>query len=143
MKRATALKIIGPLFLVGLLIGVSVSGQQEAKVESAKKVVQGSKIIFQITTDKPANVVGGVDLLAVSVEGGEPLGSAGRLDGRTATAELPVPLDAKPGKWKITKVTFRASGGVFKDLTPKGDLTFEVTPHDPIILPSQADVEIR
>ena len=143
MKRATALKMVGPLFLVGLLIGVSVSGQQQAKVESPKKVKQGSEIVFQIATDKPSSVPGGVAVQIVSGDGTPVNSSSSSIGmGQKVNVGYSVPFNAKLGKWKVSKVLFYV-GGIVQDLTPKGDLTFEVTPHDPLILPSQADVEIQ
>jgi hypothetical protein len=57
---------------------------------------------------------------------------------------LAIPLDTKVGKWKFVKVVFKAnSGGLDKDLTPSGDLTFDVIPHDPLVVPSDAKVEIN
>jgi len=145
MKRAATLRLILPLFLVSLLIGIRVSGQQAAKVEAPKKVTQGSDIVFQITTDKPANVAGNVGVQVVSVDGNQTLNSNTYSlgTGRTASVSLTIPLDAKTGTWKVTKVTFYASsGGIFNDLTPSGELTFEVS-HEFVVLPSKAEVEIR
>jgi hypothetical protein len=114
--------------------------------EHPKQVVQGSDIVFQITTNEPASVFGHVEVVVDSVDGG-PTRSTNSNDlgtSRTATATLTMPLDAKTGKWKVVKMTFHAdSGGVNTDLTPSGDLTFEVTPHGTLTLPSQASVEIR
>ncbi len=144
MKYAAAPKIVGPLLLIVLLIGVNVSGQQEAKVEAPKKVVQDSSINFHITLDKAANVEGEIDVETSSVDGGSPLTSGSHITmGRIVNITLAIPLNAKTGKWRISKITFIAGAGIRKDLTPKGDLIFEVTPHEPPILPSQASVEIQ
>jgi hypothetical protein len=144
MKYAAMPKIVGPLLLIVLLIGVNVSGQQEAKVEAPKKVVQDSSINYHITLDKAANVEGEIDVEAASADGGTPLTSGSHITaGRTVNITLAIPLNAKTGKWRISKITFIAGAGIRKDLTPKGDLSFEVTPHEPPILPSQANVEIQ
>src|SRR5258708_5807182 len=146
MRHSTALKIVGPSFLLVLLVGIRVSGQQEAKVEAPKKVVQDSSINFQITLDKAANVEGEVDVEVVSVEGGQPLPASGvhiGMSRSSVTVTQAIPLNAKTGKWKISKITFIAGAGIRKDLTPKGDLIFDVTAHEPPILPSQANVEIE
>jgi hypothetical protein len=146
MKRAATLKLIAPLCLLGLLIGARVSGQQQAKVEHPKQVTQGSDIVFKITTDKPANIEGSVGVVVVSADGSQ-LSSSNNSNlgtGQTGQAVVRIPLDAKTGKWKVVKVLFfAAGGGINKDLTPNGDLTFEVTAHEPLVLPSQANVEIR
>jgi len=145
MKRIGIPKLIAPvLCLLGLLIAVGVSGQQEAKVEMAKKVEQGSNITFQITTDKTANVGGGVAVQIAPADGSQTLNSSNyALNDRTATIGFTMPFDAKLGKWKVVKVSFSGTGGISKDLTPSGDLTFEVTPHGTLVLPSDAKVEIR
>jgi|SRR6267378_4060078 len=144
MKRATALKIVGLLFLVVLLIGIRVSGQQQAKIEAPKKVKQGDVIVFQITTDKPASVAGGVGVQIVSLDDGTAMTSSYYSigTGQKVNVGYTIPLNAKTGKWKISKVLFSVDG-ISQDLTPKGDLTFEVTSHDTLILPSQAVVEIE
>jgi hypothetical protein len=143
MKRAATLKLITPLCLIGLLVGTRVWGQG-AKVEMPKKVEQGSDITFQITTDKPANVAGNVNVQVASADGSQTFVSGGYvLRDRTATVGYTVPIDAKIGNWKVVKVSFSGTGGIRKDLTPSGDLIFEVKPHGTLVLPSQANVEIR
>ena len=140
MKHATSLKLTAPLIAVCLLVGITVSAQQGAKVE------QGSVISFQITTDKAGNVPGSVGIDLASVEGNTPLHTSTYAlgpDGKV-TVSLTIGLDTKTGRWKISKVYFHAnSGGLDKELTPSGDLTFEVVPHQTLILPSKAEVEIR
>ena len=146
MKHATSLKLTAPLIAVCLLVGITVSAQQGAKVEHSKTVEQGSVISFQITTDKAGNVPGSVGIDLASVEGNSPLHTSTYAlgpDGKV-TVSLTIGLDTKTGRWKISKVYFHAnSGGLDKELTPSGDLTFEVVPHQTLILPSKAEVEIR
>lgn len=143
MKRAAKVTFITPLCLLGLLIGVGVWGQG-AKVEMPKKVEQGSDINFQITTDQAASVAGSVAVHVESVDGGGTFNSSSyALNDKTVVVVYTIPFDAKLGKWKVTKVIFSGPGGISKDLTTSGDLTFEVTPHGTLTLPSRASVEIR
>ena len=85
------------------------------------------------------------DAEASPADGGASVSShAYSLGGQSVTVPVGIPVDAKPGKWKITKVYFQAnSGGIRKDLTPKGDLSFEVMPNQSLDLPSEATVEIQ
>jgi hypothetical protein len=146
MKYTTISKLAVALCLVGSFVGIRVAGQQEAKMAMPKKVAQGSDIEFQITLDKAPNVVGAVQVYSVSVDGGDPVQGGAHMTipmGRNVTATQNIPLGARIGKWKISKVVFvSADGTINKDLTPKGDLTFEVTAQ-PLVLPSQADIDIR
>jgi hypothetical protein len=144
MKRAIAPMGISALCLLCLLIGIGVSAQQEVKVEAPKSVRQGDNVNFQITTDKPASVPGGVGL-QVSDAGGHVFNSSNyALNGSVVRVTMTIPLDSKAGKWKVVKVTFTpGAGGETKDLTPDGDLIFEVLPHEPVVYPSRARVEIR
>jgi hypothetical protein len=143
MKRAA---LIAPLCLLSLLVGIRLSAQQGAKVEAPKKVEQGDTIQFQITIDQAANIEGYVGLKVASVDGSQTLQSNNYVlrTGRTGVVNVQIPVDAKTGKWKVVKVFFHVSNGAIeKELTTSGDLTFEVTPHETLVLPSQATVEIK
>jgi hypothetical protein len=129
-----------------LLIGLAVSAQQEASVEKARKVVAGSDITFTIVTDRPATVPGIVGLKASPIRGGAPPETGGfALVGKTATIKTTLSLKAKPGKWKIDEVWFApiAASNKRTVLNSGGDLTFEVAPHEPLVFPSKATVDIR
>ena len=142
MKRPTIWKVVAPLCLLGLLIGVGVAAKQKAKVEAPKSVKQGSNLVLNITTDIAANVSGNVNV-QFSDSDGHMVSSGGYgLKGTTATVTYGMPLNAKTGTWRIVKISFEANGED-KDLTPEGDLTFKVSPHDPLVLPSRATVEIH
>ncbi len=145
MKRLRTLLVTGSLVLtVSFVIGVSVRGQQTATFAKAKTVKQGSDLPIQITLDRAASISGFLDLEAAPVSGGEPISRNCGVQEKTATCAMTLSLEAKTGAWKFTKVVFVAnSGGVKRDLTPLGDLTFEVTPHEKLVLPSQATFEIR
>jgi hypothetical protein len=143
-KRVKALKVIAPLCLLGLLIGFGVPAKQKAKVETPKKVKQGSSIAFSVTTNAPANVIGNLYIQLLDPDGQKANTSGNTLNGTTAGVGYTIPLNGKTGTWRVDKVVFRAgAGGEDKDLTPEGDLTFEVSPHDPLVLPSRATVEIQ
>src|SRR5580704_14312 len=73
LKRAMGWKLIPLLFMVGAFLGIRVLGQQGANIEHPKTVIQGSDLIFQITTDKPANIAGNVSVEIAPAEGGESL----------------------------------------------------------------------
>jgi len=142
MKRAA---LIVPICLLSLLIGIRLSGQQEAKVEKPKNVKQGSTLPLEINTDKASNVSASYLNVQIGPVGGDAVtgGNCGNFQGTKAACGLAIPFDAKLGTWKIMKVTFNAGTGLSKDLTPTGDLTFEVTPHENLVLPSQAAIEIK
>ena len=119
---------------------------QEKPAAQPKTTKQGSELLIQITIDKPANVPGCIFVQAAAVDGGQPVNSScyNLGSGRTAAAPLMIPFNAKIGKWKLLKVYFQNGNGIpDKELTAQGNLEFEVTAHDPLSLPSQANVDIQ
>src|SRR5271154_6133081 len=55
-------------------------------------------------------------------------------------ASARMPLDAKPGKWIISQISFMPITGEPKKLMEHGDSAFEVVAHGDIILPDSATV---
>jgi hypothetical protein len=136
---------IGLLYVVS---AIGASAQREGRVAGPKEVEQGSTITFRITINKPANIRGAVGIQVAPPDDGEPLPVIySPLTDRTSTVTVSIPLDGETGKWKVSKVLFHPSASSNsisdKELTPTGDLLFHVMPHERLVLPTQANVEIK
>lgn len=144
MKKLVPTAVISALCVAALSFGIAVSAQQQAKVEMAARVKQGDSVTFRITTNQPASVP--TDIAVRGVDGaGDPINfSEDILNDKLAVLSYRVPLNAPTGTWKILKVQASpVGGGAVTDLLTHGDLSFQVVPHDPVVLPSSAAVEIN
>lgn len=145
MKRTSMLGLSVVLVLIALFLAMKASAKPQAGVGKLTDVQQGSTMVLQITTDTPASVAGTVAVQVIPPGAGLPISStSSSFSGRTVNINVTIPLDAMTGSWRIMRVTFHSSaGGPDKDLTPAGNLTFRVTPHAPLVLPSQASIAIQ
>jgi hypothetical protein len=102
-------------------------------------------MVLQVTTDTPPTVAGTVVIQVMPPGGGLPISSTSpSFSSKTVNVNVTIPLDAMTGSWRIMRVTFHSSaGGPDKDLTPEGNLTFRVTAHAPLVLPSKANIAIQ
>ena len=107
------------------------------------KVTQGDNMSMDVTLDKASNLAGSISVIAFpdgTVNAGVDL-SCGLEPGRTTcTVSNRMPLDAKLGKWVISRITFTPISGVAKVLSDRGDSAFEVVAHGGIVLPDSATV---
>ena len=140
---------IGLLCVVAtILAAIGASAQREGSVAGPKEVEQGSTITLQITIDKPSSIRGAIGIQVTPPDDGEPFPvSYSPLMDRTSTVTISIPLEGATGKWKVSKVLFHPGANSNsisdKELTPTGDLVFHVMPHKRLVLPTQANVEIK
>ena len=126
------------------LLAVGCFGQQAASVQSSNDTVQqGKPINFKIKLDRPLNVPGAIFVAAKGAEGrelnfGQGLGPDG---GTNVEVSGFVNLGAPAGKYKI-ELFVQPAGLERTRLSATGNLSFEVTKHGEIVLPSRAEVEI-
>jgi hypothetical protein len=145
VKRNNILGLSGVLILIALALGIRTSARPQAGVGKLTDVEQGSTLALQVTTDTPASVAGTVTVEVMPPGAGLPVSStSGSFSGKSVNVNVTIPLDAMTGSWRVMRVTFHSSaGGPDKDLTPDGSLTFRVTPHAPLVLPSHASIAIQ
>jgi hypothetical protein len=144
VKRTNMLGLSVVLVLIALFVGMRASARPQANVEKLTDVQQGSTMVLQITTDTPASVAGTVAVQVIPPAGLPISSTSSSFSGKTVNVNVTIPLDAMTGSWRIMRVTFHSSaGGPDKDLTPGGNLIFRVTPHAPLVLPSQASIAIQ
>ena len=109
-----------------------------------QKVSQGSNVSMDVVVDKAANLNANIYVEAVpeGAAGGGITLSSGLPEGQTkCTASGGLPIDAKVGKWVITKILLRPlPGGEDKELSKHGDSSFEVVARGKIILPDSATI---
>ena len=146
MKLTSA--VIVTVVVVGLGIVLSVRGQESAKITAPKVVKQGASLPLQVTIDKSTNVPGAYLAIRITPVHGAP-GAAVETncnlkERTTDICGQQLPLDANIGEWKVARIVFKSNrGGLDKELTVSGDLTFDVIPHEPFTLPADAKVEIK
>jgi hypothetical protein len=132
---------------LGILIAISAHttrGQAAgtAHLENAK-ITQGDTISMDVTLDKASNLPGVIRVIAFpegAANGGVNLACGLNAAQTTCKAAAGMPLDAKLGKWFISRITFQPASGEPKLLSEHGDSSFEVVPHGEIVLPDSATV---
>jgi hypothetical protein len=134
-------------FTIAILFacGLTVAAKQSATAQMGKDVIrQGSRIEVSVTLDKAPNTAGRV--YAELTPEGEKSAAASvqseTIKGQTTVTLVgTMTLEAKLGKWSITKMQYfpeAAQSG--HDLSLSGDLSFQVVPHEDISVPSAATV---
>ena len=126
------------------LLAIGCFGQQAASVQASKDTVrQGKSINFQIKLDRPVNVPAAVFVFARDAEGHELSYGTGLSPESGTSVEVGglVGLNTPAGKFKI-ELFVEPRGLERTRLSATGDLSFEVTKHGEIVLPSRAEVEI-
>jgi hypothetical protein len=128
-----------------LTCGIRIAAKQSATAQVSKEAIrQGSTLKIAVTLDRGPNTDGVVLAEVAPIDANsQPLGMGTnvRKDQTTTTLELLLPLDAKLGKWVVKKISYRPAGTLdVKELTTSGDLSFEVSAHEEIIVPSAARV---
>lgn len=129
MTRYVLAFTIAVLFACGL----AVAAKQSATAQIGKDAIrQGSHIEVTVTLDKASNTAGRVyaELAAdgdkSSATGVQNATSKGQT---TVTLVGTIPLEAKLGKWSITKMQYLPEAAqTGHDLSLSGDLSFQVVP---------------
>jgi hypothetical protein len=110
------------------------------------KVAQGKQVSMDLTVDKAANIDANI-YLDVSFETSPSEPQLPQLTGRLpmgqtkCTVAANVPVDAKIGRWAISRIMFAPlQGGGQTQLTKHGDLSFEVVAGEKIISPDSATI---
>ncbi len=142
MKRSVVAIVA---FGVILACGIRIASGQNANTQMSKEpVLQGSILEITVTLDKAPNSGGELYVDVAPADGSSP---AVNLSASVAKGQVSVsvsrifPLEATLGKWIVKRIAYMPSAGQEqKDLTLSGDLSFQVGPHEEIIVPSGAKV---
>jgi hypothetical protein len=134
------------LIVFTLLTADRVSSQENANVQiGTRPIRQGDVVKFIVDLDKAANVSGGIFIkVAPTDDLTKPLEFNVGINAGVKKAEVygGIPLEAPIGTWKGTGLSFHGDGLV-QQLEVSGKLTFQVSRHEPLILPSSATVRIE
>ena len=125
-------------------LAIGCFGQQAASVQSSNDTVkQGKPINFKIKLDRPVSVPAAIFVVARNAEGHELACGTGLSpeSGTNVEASTLVDLSTPVGKYQI-ELFVQPRGLERTRLFATGDLSFEVTKHGEIVLPSRAEVEI-
>jgi hypothetical protein len=139
------------IFLLLTLSAICVAGadqivaKQNANAQMTKEPIrQGSTLQITVTLDRAPNTNGRVFADVGPADGSLPALSTNVQIGKGQTEVSMygiLALDAKLGKWVIRKLSYQPEGGEgSKELTLSGDLSFQVSPHEEVIVPSGAKV---
>jgi hypothetical protein len=145
MKKATyLLPVVAAAVILHGAVGHALRGQAAATTHMGDpKITQGDNMSVDVTLDQGANLYGTVYILAFpdgSTDNGIGLSCSVPASQTKCQAISRMPLDARLGKWVITKITFTPLSGQPKVLTEHGGVSFEVVPHSEIVLPDSATI---
>jgi len=145
MKKIVALPLLFALgiFLTGIY-GHAARGQTAGTAHIEKgKITQGDSMSMDVTLDKGSNLAGNVYVVAFpdgATNEGVTLSCGLNPTQTSCTATTRMPLEAKLGKWVISKISFAPISGDAKVLSQHGESSFEVVAHGPVVLPDGATV---
>jgi hypothetical protein len=139
-------RFIAGIFVGALIFGIVVHisrGQTATANIKAKEIRQGDVLDVDVSVDRAPNLNGTLYITVAPDGGGDqfPLTCGLEKDATKCSGNSRMPLEAKLGKWTITKISFQASApSSEKELKRNGVLSFQVVPHGELILPDRATV---
>jgi hypothetical protein len=143
MRRALSLSFV----ICALIANVEAQGGQPQAGVSArqKQIEQGKEVIFTVKLSPTPTVGGSVWVHAAPAS--EPTkivqGQNGVSAGQSSTEMgATIPIDGKPGPWKVVSVYFQPPNGGQTELTLTDTATFEVVKRE-VVLPKTADVQVK
>lgn len=145
MKKVMYLLLV--VAVAGIVIGAvghTARGQAAATAHMGNaKITQGDNMSVDVALDQGSNLDGSVDVEALpegSTSNGVDLSCGIEAAQTKCQASARMPLDAKLGRWVISRIRFTPVSGQPKVLAEHGDVSFEVVPHGGIVLPDSATI---
>lgn len=141
MLKFAAGLIVG-LLLLGFVTYIS-RGQSAAVNVKSKEIRQGDNVTMEVTVDKAPNLDGKIYVAAAPIDSKDEIGLTCNLNSGSTTCQVggPVPLDAKLGKWAVTRVVFQTLAPEKpKTLLQHGEASFQVVARTDVVQPDSATV---